>query len=273
MTLVPPIEFAAGVFLFGLFFGSFFNVCIYRIPRRKSIVYPPSFCPNCRTPIRFYDNIPLVSFLVLLGRCRKCGTRISWRYPLVELLTGLLFLALAVRFEASWIFLRGVLLTCFLIVLAGIDLDVKKIPDVVSLPGLAVGVLSGLLVGAGLRPAHTLPALHGLATALVGAGVGALVILLAGLFGRWLFRREAMGQGDIVLAALIGSYLGWKSMLLAVFVAAVIGVLLGTILALAMRNRVFGRRIPFGPYLALAALLAYFWGPAILSWYWRLLGH
>jgi leader peptidase (prepilin peptidase)/N-methyltransferase len=256
--------------LAGLFFGSFFNVVIYRVPRRKSIVFPPSACPDCGAPIRFYDNLPVVSFLILRGRCRKCRARIAGRYPLVELLTALTFVAMAVRFGPTGQLLRGLLLAGFLIVLAAIDLEHKRIPDAISLPGLAVGLVSSLLVSAGSVsgwPGDVLPVLRGLLPALLGAAAGALVIVLVRSAGRWLFRKEAMGEGDILLAALIGSYLGWQQLLLTVFVAAVAGVVIGTIIAVVARRRVFGRHIPFGPYLALAGLVVYLSGPSLLNWY------
>jgi leader peptidase (prepilin peptidase)/N-methyltransferase len=251
--------------VFGLFIGSFLNVCIYRIPRRKSIAYPPSFCPRCRTPIKFYDNIPVISYLLLRGRCRKCGQPIAARYPAVELLTGLLFFALAVKFGLSWEFLRGLLLTGFLIVLSFIDLERQIIPDVISLPGIGAGLVSSLLV-----PGAILPQLRGLIPALLGGAVGALLIWGAGWVWLKLARREGMGGGDIRLAALIGTFLGWQQTLFVILLLGpLLGILLGGGAALIRRRRVLGRQIPFGPFLAMGAMVALFAGETLLRWWLR----
>ena len=265
---MPVWYFDLVVGLAGLFFGSFFNVCIWRIPRHKSIVNPPSHCPKCRTPIRFYDNIPVLSYLVLRGRCRKCRQPIAVRYPVVELLTALLFLALAIRFGMTWQFLRGVLLVSLLIIIAFIDLDTRKIPDALSLPGIAAGLLSSLLI-----PGRLVPALRGLASSAAGAAAGALVIYVVRWLWRTIFRKEGMGAGDVTLAALIGSFLGGQRMLLTILLGALAGVVVGGIAALVARRKVFGRQIPFGPYFAIGALVALFAGDAILRWYWQLFRH
>ena len=177
MTLAQQVYVDACIFLLGLFFGSFFNVCIWRIPRRKSIAFPPSHCPRCKAPIRFYDNIPLLSYLLLRAKCRKCGQPISGRYPLVEALTGVLFLLLVLRFGVSWQLLRGLIFTGILIVVAFIDLDFRVIPDAISMPGVAAGLLSSLLV-------------RGLVPALLGAAIGAALIFLAGWLWKLATRRE-----------------------------------------------------------------------------------
>lgn len=252
----------------GLFFGSFFNVCIYRIPRGKSIVRPSSYCPKCQTPIRFYDNVPLLSFLLLRARCRRCQAPISARYPAVELLTGLLFLALALRFGPSWEFLRGVVFMGILIVVSFIDLDHQIIPDAISLPGATVGLLSSLLV-----PGDIVPALRGFVPALVGAAAGAAVIYLAGSLWKLATKREGMGGGDVKLAALMGAFLGdWRLTLLAIFLGVALGVIIGLALTV-VRRRPARKPIPFGPFLAAGSLIAQFFGPAILAWYWGFFRH
>jgi len=253
MPLAQQVYLDVCIFLLGLFFGSFFNVCIWRIPRRKSIVRPPSHCPRCKSPIRFYDNIPVLSWLLLQAKCRRCRQPISARYPLVEALTGVLFLLLVLRFGVSWPFLRGLVFTGILIVVAFIDLDFRLIPDVISLPGVAVGLLSSLLV-------------REFVPALLGAAVGAALIFLAGWFWKLATRREGMGSGDVVLAALIGSFLGWQQGLLAIFLGVVLGVLVGGGAAL-LRKQNLRRPVPFGPFLALGSLVALFLGETILRWY------
>jgi leader peptidase (prepilin peptidase)/N-methyltransferase len=256
MTPGQRVCFDAVAFLLGLFFGSFFNVCIWRIPRRKSIVFPPSHCPRCRSPIRFYDNIPLLSYLLLRAKCRKCGQPISARYPLVEGLTGVLFLLLALKFGASWQFLRGLVFTGLLVIISFIDLDFKLIPDAVSLPGVAVGLLSSLLVR------EFMPAL-------IGAALGAAIIFLAGWLWKLATRKAGMGSGDIVLAAMMGAFLGWRQVLLAIFLGVVLGVIIGGGGAL-LKKRNLDRPIPFGPFLALGSVIALFLGQVILRWYGHL---
>jgi leader peptidase (prepilin peptidase)/N-methyltransferase len=255
MTPAQRIYVDACVFLLGLFFGSFFNVCIWRIPRRKSIVHPPSHCPRCKAPIRFYDNIPVLSWLLLRAKCRKCGQPISARYPLVEALTGVLFLLLVLRFGVGWELLRGLVFAGILIVVAFIDLDFRVIPDAISLPGVAVGLLSSLLV-------------REFVPALLGAAVGAALIFLAGWLWKLATHREGMGSGDVVLAALMGSFLGWQQGLLAIFLGVVLGVFVGGGAAL-FRKRNLKRPIPFGPFLALGSIAALFLGETILRWYGR----
>jgi len=256
MTFEQRVFFDVVMFLLGLFFGSFFNVCIWRIPRRKSIVFPPSHCPHCKAPIRFYDNIPLLSYLLLRAKCRKCGQPISARYPLVEGLTGILFLLLALKFGVSWQFLRGLVFTGLLVIISFIDLDFKLIPDTISLPGVAVGLLSSLLV-------------HELVPALIGAVLGAGIVFLAGWLWKLATRKAGMGSGDIVLAAMMGSFLGWQQLLLAIFIGVVLGVIIGGGEAL-LKKRNLDRPIPFGPFLALGSVIALFLGQMILRWYGHL---
>jgi leader peptidase (prepilin peptidase)/N-methyltransferase len=256
MTPGQRVCFDALVFLLGLFFGSFFNVCIWRIPRRKSIAFPPSHCPRCKAPIRFYDNIPLLSYLLLRAKCRKCGQPISGRYPLVEGLTGVLFLLLALKLGISWQFLRGLIFTGLLVIISFIDLDFKLIPDAISMPGVAAGLLSSLLVR------EFIPAL-------IGAALGAAIIFLAGWLWKLATRKAGMGSGDIVLAAMMGAFLGWQQLLLAIFIGVVLGVIIGGGGAL-LKKRNLDRPIPFGPFLALGSVTTLFLGQMILHWYGHL---
>jgi len=246
-------------FLFGLAVGSFLNVCIYRIPLKKSIVSPPSSCPQCESRIRFYDNIPVLSYLLLLGRCRQCRARISLRYPLVELIVGLLSAALFLALGPSLPYLFLFLFTAALVAIAFIDLDHKIIPDVISLPGILVGLIFSFFPSAGLSPVD----------ALIGAVGGAAFLLLVGVAFEKVTGREGMGGGDVKLLAMIGAWMGWKALpfilLLSSFTGAVIGGL-----SLAVSRQGMRSRIPFGPFLALGALLFLFFGDAIVLWFNRL---
>ena len=246
-------------FLFGLAVGSFLNVCIYRIPLKKSIVSPPSSCPQCGSRIRFYDNIPVLSYLLLLGRCRQCRARISLRYPLVELIVGLLSAALFLALGPSLPYLFLFLFTAALVAIAFIDLDHKIIPDVISLPGILVGLIFSFFPSAGLSPVD----------ALIGAVGGAAFLLLVGVAFEKVTGREGMGGGDVKLLAMIGAWMGWKALpfilLLSSFTGAVIGGL-----SLAVSRQGMRSRIPFGPFLALGALLFLFFGDAIVLWFNRL---
>jgi leader peptidase (prepilin peptidase) / N-methyltransferase len=246
-------------FLVGISIGSFLNVCIYRIPLGKSIIHPPSACPDCGRTIRFYDNIPLLSYLFLLGKCRNCSRSIPLRYPVVEFLTGLLGLALYLRYGLS---AEGVLYFFFvaaLVAVAFIDLDHKIIPDVISLPG----ILAGLLVSPFLASITWWESLIG-----VIAGGGSL-FLVAFLYER-ATGREGMGGGDIKLLAMIGGWMGWKALPLILFMSSLSGTLIGGA-ALLLSGEGYRKRIPFGPFLSLGTLVYFFFGPQLIHWYSRLL--
>ncbi len=246
------IVWAAG---FGLIVGSFLNVAIHRLPKEESLVAPRSRCPDCQAPIRALDNIPLVSFVLLRGRCRACGHPISWRYPLVEALTGILFVMTIVRFGIT--LQAGFLLVflCGLVVVSFIDLAHQIIPNAITLPGIPLGLLGGVLVG---DP----PLLDRLVGALAGAGF--LYLMLS--YGGVLFGQEAMGEGDLNLIALVGAFLGWKAVVVTIVVGCLVGSAAGVTL---MALRRLGRRqhIPFGPFLSLGAGVALFWGDLLIAWY------
>ncbi len=246
-------------FLFGSAIGSFLNVCIHRLPKEESIVTPRSRCPVCQTPIRALDNIPLVSFVVLRGRCRSCRTPISWRYPLVEGLTGILFALAVVRFGITP---QAVFLVAFLsglVVVTFIDIDHQIIPNAITLPGIPLGLLTGLLFG---QPS--------LLDRLIGTLAGAGFLYLVLFYGGVLYGQEAMGEGDLNLIALVGAFLGWKSVVVTLLVACFVGSAVGLGLMAAKR---LGRRqhIPFGPFLCLGAVVALFWGEQLIRWYIRFL--
>ncbi len=253
----------------GLIVGSFCNVCIHRIPQGENIVIPGSRCPKCRTPIRAYDNIPLLSFLALKGQCRSCGYRISWQYPVVELLAGLLFALAVLQFGLTWH--TGILwaFLAALVIVTFIDLEHQIVPDVITLPGIAIGltwsVLTALLSpgSRGTLLAFSPPApLDALLGTLVGGGILYLVAVLS---------RGGMGGGDIKLTAMVGAFLGWRAALLTIF----LGTLSGSVIALLLlASGKKGRKdpMPFGPFLVLGAVLALFWGDAIIASYFRLVG-
>ncbi|HEY7678320.1 MAG TPA: prepilin peptidase [Candidatus Methylomirabilis sp.] len=257
---------AAGVF--GLVMGSFLNVCIHRLPRGESVVAPRSRCPHCAVTIRPLDNIPVLSYLVLGGRCRACGARISPRYPLVEGLTAVCFAAAIGAFGPT---LRGVLAAAFLgglVVVTFVDLDHQIIPRTITFPGILLGLL-GALLGAGP------PAPDALVSCLAGAGFLYLVATAAEEIINWHVEKEedwkpAMGAGDFDLAAMMGAFLGSRSLIVAFLAATLTGSAVGLTL-IAIRRHEWGKHIPFGPYLALGAAVALFFGEAAVRWYLGLL--
>ena len=246
-------------FLFGLAVGSFLNVCIYRIPLKKSIVHPPSSCPQCGSRIRFYDNIPVLSYIVLLGRCRQCRARISPRYPLVEVIVGLLSVVLFIQYKPSLQYLFLFLFGAALVAVAFIDLDHKIIPDVISLPGILVGLAFSFFPSAGISPLD----------ALIGAAGGAAFLLLVGMAFEKVTGREGMGGGDVKLLAMIGAWMGWKALPFIVLISSFTGAVIGG-LSLVVSRQGMRSRIPFGPFLALGALLFLFFGDEIALWFYRL---
>jgi len=246
-------------FLFGLAVGSFLNVCIYRIPLKKSIVNPPSSCPQCGSRIRWYDNIPLFSYLLLLGRCRHCHTRISLRYPLVEFVVGLLSVVLFIRSGPTLQYLFLFLFTAALVAIAFIDLDHKIIPDVISLPGILVGLAFSFFPSAGNSPVE----------ALIGAVGGAAFLLLVGMAFEKATGREGMGGGDVKLLGMIGAWMGWKALPFIILLSSFTGAVIGG-LSLAVSRQGMRSRIPFGPFLALGALIFLFFGDEIVLWFYRL---
>jgi leader peptidase (prepilin peptidase)/N-methyltransferase len=241
--------------LLGLITGSYLNVVIHRLPRGVSTVLPVSRCPSCGERIRPYDNIPLLSFLILRGRCRHCGAPIAWRYPMVEAATGALFLACFLRFGATWSALVAALFGCMMIALALIDLEHFILPDRITLPGIALGLLAQPLVEwAGLR------------SALVGAAAGAGIILVMNAIWQALRGVQGFGLGDVKMLAMIGAFLGLAGMVVTLFLAALLGSITG--LALMTRGRIhLQSRLPFGFFLSIGALAALFCGRGVVDWY------
>lgn len=246
-------------FLFGSLVGSFLNVCIHRLPRGESVVTPRSACPACGTPIRARDNIPILSFLLLRGRCRDCGQPISWRYPLVEGLTAILFASIEARLGLTPVAGTLILFVSALVVIAFIDIDHQIIPNVVTLPGIPLGLLAGVLFG---EP----PVLDRILGTLTGAGFLYLVLL----YGGAVYGQDAMGEGDLNLIALVGAFLGWRGVVVTVLIGCVAGSVIG--LAMIGLGRLRRREhIPFGPFLAAGALVALFVGDRLTSWYLTLI--
>ncbi|MFA5280222.1 MAG: prepilin peptidase [Smithellaceae bacterium] len=246
------IIFDVFAFIFGAAIGSFLNVCIFRIPAEASIVKPASRCPSCGHPIRFHDNIPIVSFLILRARCRDCGAKISWRYPLVEMITGLLALLLFLKYGPTLVFLSFFIFTAVLIVITFIDLDHQIIPDILSLPGIPVFFLAAVFIVG-------LPWLEALIGLLIGGGV----LLAIAFVYECITKREGMGGGDIKLLAMIGGFLGWKSLIFVLLFSSLTGAVVG-IAAMVVKKQDTKYAIPFGPFLPAAAVAWIFWGDAFI---------
>lgn len=243
MDIILPIF----IFTVGAAIGSFSNVCIYRLPKKLSVISPSSQCPNCGKSISPFDNIPIISFLILRGRCRYCQSPISWRYPIVELITGLIFLSLYLNFRISPQFFIYALLCTSLIIIAFIDLEYKIIPDVITLPGIIIGLTLSLTI-----PHITL--INSIKGFLLG---GVLFYIIA------ILSRGGMGGGDIKLIAMVGSFLGWKNVLLTIFLGSLFGSIVGIVLIiLKKKNR--KDMVPFGPFLSLGAIISIFFGREII---------
>lgn len=307
---MDPI-FASAIFVFGLTFGSFLNVCIYRMPRGLSVTKPRSGCPNCNHPISFYDNIPVLSWLILRGRCRHCGARISARYMVVELLTGLLLLLCYAKLGFTLAALKCSIFGFLLLGLIFSDAETKLLPDKLTLPGLGLGLLFSLFVPVNdlatqlMLGMLSLPLssdvawrLFSFADALLGAAVGASFIYGAGEIYRHWRGVEGMGLGDVKLMAMVGAFLGLRLTVFTLFAATLAGSLFGVGAVFVVWSKRTRRRIlrhhentrdasrrawqsaamvyryyqmPFGVFLGTMALVAFFFGNEFLRWYWGLL--
>ena len=248
------------VFIFGLCIGSFLNVCIYRLPESKSIVHPRSKCSNCGTPIAARDNIPILSYLWLKGRCRHCRIKISPRYPMVELLGGLFALGTFLRFGLTLEALVYYLFFAALIVVTFIDLDHRIIPNIITLPGIPIC----FVVGFALPTVTYQEALLGI---LIGGGS---LFLVASIY-QLITKKEGMGGGDIKLLAMMGAIVGWKGVLFTIFVASLVGTLAGLAVMLQSRNGL-KLAVPFGPFLSIGSITYIFFGTPLIAWYFNLLG-
>ena len=242
------------IFIIGLIAGSFLNVCIYRIPREKSLLYPPSHCPQCENPIKWFDNIPLVSYLLLKGKCRFCHHSISIRYPLVEAFTGILF-SLSYFFHPSLniLFFKNLIFISFLIPIFFIDLEKKIIPNSLSYGLIISGIIFGILT-------------RSFFSSLWGTGLASAIFLAIYLVGYLLLREEGIGMGDIKMAMGIGAFLGWKISLVAFFISFLFGAVVAILLLLTgLKKR--KDKLPFAPFLTSGALISLFYGERLLHLY------
>lgn len=238
-------------FLLGAAVGSFLNVVIYRLPRGMSLIHPGSHCPVCGAPIRFYDNIPILSYVILRGRCRNCGARISPRYFWVELLTALFFVAAYLRFGLGWTLVEAWVLISYLLAVSLIDLEFRLIPDRLTFPAIGLGFVLSYFGG---NP--------GFLQSLLGALIGGGLMLFFAWMGEKLFGREALGGGDIKMVAAVGAFLGPWKVLMVPFLGAFLAIL--AVVVLRPQGELRGLLLPFGPALALAALVMLFAGDALL---------
>jgi len=253
------------VFLFGSAVGSFLNVVIYRLPEGLSLLRPPSRCPKCQTRLKPYDNVPVFGWLWLRGRCRYCKAPISVRYPLIEACTGVLFLTAFWLLGMTWVTLGYWVLLSWLVALAFIDFDTLTLPNALTQSGLVLGL--GFQAWQGHLQLGTVSCMvQGLMAGVIGAVLGIWIFDIVTLFASSALGQTAMGGGDAKLAAMLGAWLGWQGMLLSGFMACLIGAIIG---GGAMALQLISRRqpMPFGPFLALGAVITMFWGPAIIGAY------
>jgi len=253
VTILPQWFVLPFVIWLGLWVGSFLNVVIYRVPRGQSVVKPRSRCPACGALIRWYQNIPLLSFVLLRGRCAYCGGAISWRYPLVEGVTAAFFvvtylaMGLRVQLPFAWFFLSALVAIFF------IDLDFRIIPDAATLPGIALG-----LAFAALTPEV------GWVKGIVGSVAGGGALWVMALAGAALFKQRAVRGGDVKLAAMVGAFMGWQELMLILAGALVLALLWLGLASLAVTGKVQRGRIPFGPYVSIAAFVGFLFGYGVI---------
>ena len=263
MTWLFPATAAA----LGAIVGSFLNVVIHRYPREESIVFPPSKCPHCGTHIKPWDNVPILAYLWLLGRCRACRAPISPRYPLVELANALFYLAIFLRTGLTWGFIPIAALVSMTICLIYIDLEIQILPDVIDLPGVAIGLLAGAAGLGALYPELMLA--RTLTESIIGAAAGAGVLLAIGLTYKLIRKVEGMGLGDVKMMAMLGAVVGWEPLFPLFLLASVTGAVIGVVVAMrsAARMQV---AIPFGIFLGLAFLAVLFFGTELWELWLRL---
>ena len=246
------------IFMLGASFGSFYNVCIYRIPQKKSIVTPGSSCPFCHTMIPFYLNIPVFSYFILLGKCKYCKHPFSFRYPLVEALTGFILLFLYLKFGYSLATLFWFAFISILIIISFIDIDHQIIPDIFSLPGIVIFATSSIFI----------PEMK-LIDSIFGILLGGGSLYTIAIIYYALKKTDGMGGGDIKLLAMIGAAIGWKGVIVTIFLGSLTGTIAGIIIMISSRIIDTKIRIPFGPYLSLGAIIYVFFGQALIRWYFN----
>ncbi len=253
---MPEFLFVLFVFITGMCIGSFLNVCIYRIPEGKSIVYPSSRCPGCEHPVGWYDNIPLISYMLLKGRCRHCGRRISFRYWLVEASIGVLAVLIYLKFGWTIEALIYFAFVATLVMISLIDIDHMIIPDILSLPAIPLCVLASFILPSMTFTRSVLGVL---------AGGGSLYLVAQTYY--WVKKEDGMGGGDIKLLAMIGALTGWQGVLFTIFIGSAIGTIAGVLMMIVAKTPSIKFRIPFGPFLSLGAVLFVFCGPELIRWY------
>ena len=270
-------------FVLGACFGSFFNVIIYRLPKNESIILPSSHCMSCGEPIRWYDNIPILSYFILKGRCRDCGTKFSIRYSLVEMITALLFAAVLYKYSSMLtepinigtkitfrILIANLTINIFhlffiggMIIATFIDFDHQIIPNEITFTGIPLGIIASTIFPEMQgQQSHLWGFLMSLISAITAGGILFLIGEIAGK----ILKKEAMGFGDVKLLAMIGAFIGWKLTAVCIFFASLSGAIVGMSL-IASKKVEWQSRIPFGPYIVFGALISYFWGYRILEWY------
>jgi len=274
ITVINHFLFYTFVFIFGLLFGSFLNVCIYRLPRDESIAFPPSHCTNCSTPIKFYQNIPVISYLLLGGKCSSCKEPISVIYPAVELFTAVLVTLLFYKYGVTFETFVYVILTLSLIVISFIDLEHFIIPNVITLPGIIIGLAYNLLItdwgfflkiipgldfGNIFYIAPRIPALNSFFGIIIGGGT---LLLIAYLY-KIIRKREGMGMGDVKLLAMLGAFLGINGVFFIILVSSLVGSVIGITLILIQRGNM-KLVLPYGPFISFAAVLFLFTGPIVI---------
>lgn len=226
---------------------------MFRIPKGISIIKPNSFCPHCKKPIEWYENIPLVSYLLLRGKCSGCQKQISIRYPFVELVTGCLFLYLFIKYNLGLEFFFYVFFFCSLIVISGIDFSYQIIPDILSIPGIFIGLVFQIMKG-------------NFVLGLIGAVFGGGLILLIRVIGGWTYKKEVMGLGDVYLSAMIGAFVGFPLIITSIFIGAFVGAVLGVIYIIATHQS-RESPIPFGPFLAIGGVIVIIFKPQIIHFF------
>ena len=274
------IAYSLIAFLYGLVIGSFLNVCIYRLPRDLSVVKPRSFCPGCEKPIAWYDNIPMLSYFLLGRKCRHCGTAISFRYPLVELITGLLFLLIVLALGPKAVAVKLCVLCALLVGLTFTDLDSLILPDELTLGGTVAGFLFAWFVpvddivarlALSIAGFHPGPHWASVAESLAGA------VLPAGFLGLggWLFEKirhkDGLGLGDVKMMAMVGAFLGLRAALLTLVVGSIAGSVVGLIYIYATKKDASTYELPFGAFLGFAGIVVALTGAPVIHWYWGLL--
>jgi leader peptidase (prepilin peptidase)/N-methyltransferase len=247
------------IFILGAIIGSFLNMLIWRLPRDESIIFPRSHCPSCNKILGVVDLIPLLSYIFLGGKCRHCKVKIPIRYFLVELITSSLFILIYLYFGLSIKTFFYLIFISMLIAITFIDFEHYLIFDVISVPGIILGLIFNIFE-------------KNIVTSLIGAFLGGIIIYLIITIGGWIMKKEVMGEGDIKLAAMIGAFLGWQNLLAALFLSFFSGAIVGlALIALDIKKRT--DYIPFGPYLALGGILILLWGNLIINWYSQIINY